>query len=47
MTTMFLPAASGRAATWSAAQMAAPEEMPTRMPSWVPTARAVEMASGN
>ena len=33
MTTMFLPAASGRAATWSAAHTAAPDEMPTRMPS--------------
>ena len=47
MTTMFLPAASGRAATCRAAQTAAPDEMPTRMPSFVPTARAVSIASGN
>ena len=44
MTTIVLPAFSGRLATSSAAQTVAPDEMPPRMPSSAPRRRAVATA---
>ena len=40
ITTIVLPAFSGRLATWSAAASAAPEEMPTSSPSSLAARRA-------
>ena len=45
ITTISLPAFSGRAATWSAAQIAAPDEMPTSRPSSRAARRAMSNAS--
>ena len=45
MTTMFLPAYSGREPTRTAACSAAPEEMPTGTPSRRATRRALDTAS--
>ena len=45
MTTSSLPALSARLATSTAAHTAAPEEIPTRMPSSLAIRRAIVMAS--
>ena len=40
ITTIVLPSNSGRCATWWAAQSAAPDDKPAKIPSWVPARRA-------
>ena len=45
ITTIFLPAFSGRFASSIAAQVAAPEEIPTRTPSFLPMSLPMANAS--